>query len=329
MQYISVRLYQKMVLCALSEGLPAAQLAAFAWSEEELKAVQAVPAADFFALHERLDDLLGPGFAVRVGQEMKIEDYGVLGLSWRTCSQAKEIYERSERYFKLLSNTYVFEVVPQAVASKILLHRAPYRRGLGLSNEATFSASVVVLRAMTETSISPLSVSFQHAAPDDISSHTAAFRCPVLFEQAQNVLTYRTADLHLPTAKADPGINQFLVAKVAEATTDLRVGDSSLITQVDTLICRALPGGIPGMAKIGQQLGMSNRTLTRRLTEEGVTFRELVRRTQEALARQLLRTTAQSMAEIAFQTGFSEQSAFSRAFKRWTGQSPINYRQAK
>ena len=286
----------------------------FAWSEEELSTVPAVPADDFFALHEYLDDLLGPGFAVRVGQQMKIDDYGVLGLSWRTCSQAKEIYEHSERYFKLLSNTYVFKVVSQPVESKILLYRAPYRRGLGLSNEATFSASVVVLRAMTETNISPLSVAFLHTAPADTTAQRAAFGCPVHFEQPQNILAYRTADLHLPTAKADTSINQFLVAKVAEATADLRVGESGLIAQVDTLIRHALPGGIPSIAKIGQQLNMSNRTFTRRLSAEGVTFRELIQRTQESLARQLLRTTDQSMAEIAFQAEFSEQSAFSRAF---------------
>lgn len=312
---------------ARAEGVSVQQLAQFARTDEELKDIQAVPADDFFALHEQLADLLGPGFAVRVGQQMKIEDYGVLGLSWRTCSQAKEIYERSERYFKLLSNTYVFEVLPDAVESRILLHRPPYRRGVGLSNVATFSASVVVLRAMTETNISPLGVAFQQPAPADTSDYATAFQCPVYFGQAQNVLTYRTQDLLKPTAKADLSINQFLVAKVAEETAGLKVGESGLLTQVDTLIRRALPGGIPSMAKVGQQLGMSNRTLTRRLAAEGVTFRELIQRTQETLARQLLRSTNQSMAEIAFQTGFSEQSAFSRAFKRWTGHAPAAYRQ--
>ncbi|MEL7160409.1 MAG: AraC family transcriptional regulator [Bacteroidota bacterium] len=326
MQYISVKLYQKMTRYARTEGLSEQQLAQFARKDTDLQEIEAVPADDFFALHEQLDRLLGPGFAVRVGQQMKIEDYGVLGLSWRTCSQAMEIYVRSERYFKLLSNTYVFEVVPAADETQVLLHRAPYRRGVGLSNEATFSASVVVLRAMTETNISPLRVAFQHDGPADQRDYAAAFQCPVSFKQAQNVLTYRTEDLQRPTAKADFGINQFLVEQVAAATANLKVGESGLIAEVDTLIRGALPGGIPAMVKIGQQLGMSNRTLTRRLTEEGVTFRELVQRAQESLARQLLRNTSQSMAEIAFQTGFSEQSAFSRAFKRWTGKAPVDYR---
>lgn len=83
----------------------------------------------------------------------------------------------------------------------------------------------------------------------------------------------------------------------------------------------------PGFSvRVGQHMGMSSRTLTRRLSESGLSFRELVRNTQEKVAHELLPNTAHSIGEIAFQTGFSEQSAFSRAFKRWTGQSPMAYR---
>ena len=72
---------------------------------EAMKDIRAVPADNFFELHEYLDKRLGPGFSVRVGQQMKMEDYGVLGLSWKTCSTAREIFERCERYFHLLSNS--------------------------------------------------------------------------------------------------------------------------------------------------------------------------------------------------------------------------------
>lgn len=71
---------------------------------------------------------------------------------------------------------------------------------------------------------------------------------------------------------------------------------------------------------------MSSRTLNRRLAENGITFRELVKQTQEKIAIELLKNTSNTISEIAFQTGFSEQSAFSRAFKRWTGKSPLEYR---
>ena len=73
-------------------------------------------------------------------------------------------------------------------------------------------------------------------------------------------------------------------------------------------------------------MGMSGRTLTRRLSENGITFRDLVKQTQEKISKDLLKNSSNTISEIAFQTGFSEQSAFSRAFKRWTGLSPLEYR---
>ena len=120
---------------------------------QKIPEIQAVPADHFFELHERVDQVIGPGFSVRVGQEMKIEDYGVLGLSWRTCSWAGEIFDRCERYFRFLSDTYVFKVEKGKEVSRVYLHRDAHRRGVELSNESTLSATVVVLQAMTETNI--------------------------------------------------------------------------------------------------------------------------------------------------------------------------------
>ncbi|WP_149304727.1 helix-turn-helix transcriptional regulator [Pareuzebyella sediminis] len=71
------------------------------------------------------------------------------------------------------------------------------------------------------------------------------------------------------------------------------------------------------------------RTLTRRLSQNGLTFRDLVKRIQEEVSKDLLKNSARSVAEIAFETGFSEQSAFSRAFKNWTNQSPLEFRKIR
>jgi AraC-like DNA-binding protein len=288
--------------------------------------IQAVPADEFFKLHEMIDEKLGPGFSVRVGQQMKIEDYGVLGLSWRTCSWAGEIFDRSERYFKLLSNTYFFKVEKKSEVSVVYLLREPHRRGLELSNEATLSATVVVLKAMTETNISPIEVSFKHSPPNDLKSYNEAFQCKLLFNQPHYSITYKTSDLKTRTAKADKSINSFLVARVEEETSGLQVAGNKLVYDVERLIIDALPSGIPSIHHIAEHLGMSNRTLTRRLSEAGVSYRDLIKRTQESVATNLLKKSSRSIAEIAFETGFSEQSAFNRAFKRWKGLSPVEFR---
>lgn len=326
MKYISVNLYRKVINHALAEGMTKDDFMDLPTPISEIDSIQAVPADEFFALHEMIDDKLGPGFSVRVGQQMKIEDYGVLGLSWRTCSWAGEIFDRSERYFKLLSNTYVFKVDKRSDLSIVYLLREPHRKGLELSNEATLSATVVVLQAMTETDISPVEVSFKHGPPGDLSSYQKAFQCTILFNQPHYSITYKTSDLETRTAKADSSINSFLVSRVEEETSGLKISGNKLVYDIEILIKDALPSGIPSIHQIAEHVGMSNRTLTRRLSEAGVSYRDLIKKTQEEVAKNLLKRSSRSIAEIAFETGFSEQSAFNRAFKRWTDLSPMEFR---
>ncbi len=317
-----------MIHHALAEGLHTDEFQSLQTPIEAIPNINAVPADHFFELHEFLDEKLGAGFSVRVGQEMKIEDYGVLGLAWRTCSWAGEIFDRSERYFKLLSDTYVFKVEKGNEISKVYLYRDAHRRGLELSNEATFSATVVVLQAMCEKAIFPVSVAFKHDPPKKLDDYHKAFRCPILFNQSHNIIAYKTEDLNLRTAKADISINKFLVERVEEETKGIEINTNKLITDIQQLIEDALPSGIPSVAQLAEILGMSARTFTRRLSEHGVTFRDLIQQKQEERAKILLKQVTVNMAQIAFETGFSEQSAFNRAFKRWTGKTPIEFRKS-
>lgn len=324
--YIAVSLYRKVIEHALNEGMKKEDFMDLPTPYNTLHEVQAVPADEFFELHEKLEKSLGSGFSVRVGQQMKIEDYGVLGLSWRTCTKAGEIFERSERYFKLLSNTYVFRVEKDQDLSNVLLFREGYRRGIELSNEATFSATVVVLKATTETDISPVAVSFSHDPPADMKSYHDSFQCPILFNQSQNFISYKTSDLDTRTAKADTSINKFLVERVEEETKGLKVNPNKISSDIEKLVKDALPSGIPSIDHVGEHVGMSSRTLSRRLAESGSTFRGVIKKTQERIAKDLLINSSRSVGEIAFEIGFSEQSAFNRAFKRWTGKSPVEFR---
>lgn len=288
-------------------------------------APKAVPADQFFELHEALNEKI-PNSPLRVGEKMKMDDYGVLGLSWKTCSKARDIFDRSVRYFNLLTNTYVFKVEDEDELSKIYLFREAYRKGVALSNVATFSSTVTVIQAITEKEIFPVEVSFKHDAPPDVAAYAERFQCPVHFNQETNFIAFKKSDLDTRTAKADISINRFLEERVEEEAKGLEVSSNKLVEDIRKLIVDALPSGIPAVDHIAEHLGMSNRTLTRRLSGHGYTFRELVSSTQRKIATDQLKNTDCTIGEIAFQTGFSEQSAFNRAFKRWTGQSPIAFR---
>ncbi|SHJ66087.1 AraC family transcriptional regulator [Pseudozobellia thermophila] len=326
MKYFSVNLYRKMLDCAIEEGLSRESLMDLTTPINALDSLQVVSAEEFLTLHELLADKLGHGFAVRVGQKMVIEDYGVLGLSWRTCSTVGEIFERSERYFKLLSNTFDWQIKKEGSISHIVLNREAHRKGMELSTEASLSATVVVLQAMSEKDISPIQVSFKHKEPKDLTSHKAAFNCPILFDRPQYSISYKTADLNLRTAKADASINRYLLQQVDEKAKGIKIPGNKFVRDVEALIKDALPTGIPSIHYISDLAAMSNRTLTRRLSEAGVTYRDLVKKTQEKIAKEMLRKNTVSIGEIAFLTGFSEQSAFNRAFKKWTDLTPSEFR---
>jgi AraC-like DNA-binding protein len=328
MKYFSAKLYVKMLNCALLEGLTIDDFKGFPISLAEAEKLQVVPAEDFLQIHEKLDDILGPGFGVRVGQQMIIPDYGVLGLSWRTCAKVGEIFERSERYFKLLSNTFDWQVKEDGVISHVVLNRKAHRRGMELSTEASLSATVVVLQAMSEQDILPVQVSFKHKAPKDLTSFHKAFRCDILFNQPEYSISYKTSDLQLRTGKADESINSYLLQQVEEKTKGIKIPGNQFVRDVEQLIRGALPTGIPSIHYVSELTAMSNRTLTRRLSDAGVTYRDLVRKTQESIAKELLRDPEMSIGEIAFLTGFSEQSAFNRAFKKWTTHTPSEFRKS-
>ena len=328
MKYFSVNLYIKMLDCAIEEGISKEDFMDLSKPINALDHLQVVSAEEFLSLHELLADKLGRGFAVRVGQKMIIEDYGVLGLSWRTCSKVGEIFERSERYFKLLSNTFLWQIKKEGTISHIILNREAHRRGMELSNEASLSAAVVVLQAMAEKEISPVQVSFKHKKPKDLISHKMAFNCPILFEQPKYAISYKTQDLNLRTAKADSSINSYLLQQVDEKTKGIKIPGNKFVRDVEALIKDALPTGIPSIHYISDLLAMSNRTLTRRLSEAGTTYRDLVKKTQEKIAKEMLRKNTETIGEIAFLTGFSEQSAFNRAFKKWTNLAPSEFRKS-
>jgi AraC-like DNA-binding protein len=130
----------------------------------------------------------------------------------------------------------------------------------------------------------------------------------------------------MKTAKADASINSYLLKQVEENTNGIRIPRNKIVKDVESLIKDGLPTGIPSIQNISELMAMSNRTLTRRLSEANVTYRDLVKKTQEKIAKDMLRDNSHSIGDIAFLTGFSEQSAFNRAFKKWTDLTPSEFR---
>jgi AraC-like DNA-binding protein len=225
-----------------------------------------------------------------------------------------------------MTDTQLYKVQDHGETGNITIYREAPRRGIEISNESSIVATLTVIRRLTGREIHPIAVSFTHSAPDDVSRYEDFFSCEVQFGQEFNRLTFTSNDLDTPSLKADKSINSFIIERLKEKAEGVEVTANKLLNDTQKLIKEALPSGIPFAADIGRHLGMSTRTLSRRLSEKGTTYRQLVQDTQQMISTDLLKNTTETVSEIAFQAGFSEQSAFNRAFKRWTGQSPLEYR---
>jgi AraC-like DNA-binding protein len=173
---------------------------------------------------------------------------------------------------------------------------------------------------------SPLEVHFEHPEPLEPKEHEKAFDAPVYFGQPSNALLFDAGVLEARM----PGADLRLLAIVQTCLINLRAnrGDAPvpLLETVRNHLRRRLPDGCPGIAEVAPELGVSVATLKRLLAAEGTDFRRLIEDVREELALLYLRQAHLSLSEIAFLLGYSDLSAFSRAFRRWQGVCPRTFR---
>lgn len=278
------------------------------------------------AIAAQLDD--ATGFALRVGHSMNCDDYGAFGLAWKTAPTLRGSFERAERYARLLTSVAAYELRDDRAGAHFILHREGERRlGMRLSNEATLASVVSIARQVSPLPFAPLEVHCRHRAPASVSAHEAYFGCPMFFGSDMDALLVSSEALQRPNRLGDPAISRFLVAHL-DAEVGARAEETSFEQVMLRHISDRLSDGLPRVAVIARQMGMSERTLHRRLSEQGLSFHGVMEKAQRRLAEGLLVRSEHSIAEIAFLSGFSEQSAFSRAFKRWSKETPAAYREA-
>ena len=263
---------------------------------------------------------------LKTGASMLCDDYGALGLAWKAAPTVGASFARVARYARLWTSVVDYSMEPVSEGILYHLHRSGERRlGLRISNEATHASGVALARQCSTAPFSPKAVYFKHSAPKTTQHHEDYFQCPVYFDADADALLLDPASLEQPNKLGDAGITEFLLGHLdAELAT---VSDVPAIqSQTKDAIARALSDGDPKMADIARSLGMSARSYHRRLSDHGLSFQALTDDTRRELAEGLLRDESHSLAEVAFLTGFAEQSSFTRAFKRWVGATPASYR---
>jgi AraC-like DNA-binding protein len=190
------------------------------------------------------------------------------------------------------------------------------------------ASTVVLLRQLT--ALPPeeplaLEVWFQHPSPRDRSIHDELFRCPVRFDAPETRLVLSRSAIERPVVGRDPALYEYL-DRHALALAKTFPEATSLSARVRRELGSALAAGEPSQIEIARRLALSERSLQRHLKAEGHTFAELLEGVRQELARSYLRDPALSVSEVAFLLGYSEPSSFHRAFKRWEGEGPSEFR---
>ena len=289
---------------------------------------QMVSSEDYYRFFARLEerDPDGLRLPLRIGASMRSDEYGAFGLAWKSAPDLRGSFHRAERYARVLSSVEVYSLECEGRDTFFTLHKeGDGSRGMQLSNEASIAAVCTISDQVSAETFRPRAVHFKHAPRGEASVYEAHFGCPVLFNSDRDAIRVDEAMLAAPNRLGDPTIAQFFDRHLESELAGIQE-QASLDQQVVRAITEALSAGLPTVSDIAGELGMSARSLQRRLSQEGHRFQGLVDRARDTLARKLLRQTGYSLAEIAFLTGFSEQSAFTRAFRRWAGMTPGAFR---
>ena len=248
-----------------------------------------------------------------------------LGYAWLASATLKDALERTVRYFRMMSDK-----------EKLILEETDDELRLVVENpvldyptaaedlDASFAVLIELCRTCHGDHFDPLRVTLRRPEPPDPKPFAAHFRAPIQFAGNEDSVCFdrATALAAMPTANAE-------IARANEKIVQdylARFDRSSVAMQVRARLTEQLPSGNTTQDSIADALHMSLRSLQRRLRNEGTSYKDLLEETRRELAAHYMAESHRSINEITYLLGFSEPSNFSRAFRRWTGKSPTDYR---
>lgn len=185
-----------------------------------------------------------------------------------------------------------------------------------------------IFRHCLGTDWAPLEVHFEHARPDGGGEHRTRYNAPVLFGQKVNAIAFRREDLDAPMTGHDPYLYAVIEPFLAQRRAQ-RENPEDFVTLIRHEIKLGLGEACPSLATVAERVGLTSAELTRRLRNFGLTFNDIVRAARQELALRYVGDPETPLTEVALALGYSELSAFSRAFKTWTGMSPQRYRRTQ
>jgi AraC-like DNA-binding protein len=251
--------------------------------------------------------------------------FDVVGYTMMSCANLHGAFERLIRYLLILSDAFTMAMDEEEAGYRVTFVLLGGDRPIPRQRiEFILVTLIGFCRWISGRNVNPIAIELPYPAPIDPVPYENAFPCPVSFDAPRNGLLFRKADMVASLPTSNP-----LLAELHErfAGEYLQHFDHAQVSyRAREMIIRRLPDGEPKRDEIAGELGMSERTLQRRLEEEGTSFIQLMDDTRRELAEQYLGRLQLSLAQAAYLLGFADQSSFFRACRRWFDLSPGQYR---
>lgn len=277
------------------------------------------------AVIDRQDD---SALGLHIGSTITATELGLVGYAMYHARDLQDALRSLARYGRIISEAVRFKFEEHDEHAILVWQAHPSLVALRHPVECGIAIVVSVAREITGSDLQPLQVDLPAPRPDLLADYRAAFRCPVLFDRSVGSVTFSRQQIELPTIASDATLAGYLGELAAITVRPLEERDASMIAAVRHVLWSLLPAGRADLWRTAAEMDISARTLQRRLGEEGSSFSRVLDDLRRDLANELLSDRKLAVSEVAFLLGYSEPSAFQRAFRRWYDVSPRRFRTA-
>jgi AraC-like DNA-binding protein len=268
-------------------------------------------------------------FGLHTAERLEPGLFDVLDYAVRTAPTARAAIERLARYNRLEHDAAVFKLIERGATVRVEHRFAEKGVQCRHSAEFTLASHVVVGSQITGTRLAPRAVEFAHAPPSSLTEHQRIFGVTPRFHSEVNALEWLRSDLDRPVPAADPALSR-VIERHAEAMLAARPAPATThAARVQQELAGMLQAGAVSLRTVAQRLRLSPRTLQRRLASEGASFDGLLENLRCDLALRYLSDAGIGIAQVAYLLGYAEPSPFNRAFRRWTGATPSEFRASR
>ena len=265
-------------------------------------------------------------FGLHMGEYVEAGNWSILGYLMMNCATMGQAFEKSARYSRIIGNMIEAKAAWHFNKIKIILYTPPHAPQMSRHcYDSTLASSVRMIRTLTGSNYTPHQITFTAPAPQDTTEYERIFQCPVLFRQKEVSMLIDTSLLNMPVLMANPNLLAYFEQYAQDFLADID-RENEYTQTVTKIVLAHLDDESLSIKKVAREMAVSVRTLQLHLEEEGVVFTDLMKAIREKLAKQYLRENY-SVEQITYMLGFSEPSVFRKAFKKWVGLTPREFRE--